>query len=96
MSQFEGHALTPLPRSPYYRGMTNPMNYPQPQELQYDALDDAMWDLIDHRTATITRREGDPGVEGWLYWLTRYQGFAEGELEVKTQNDSIIILGYKD
>lgn len=48
--------------------------YDRPHELEEDALNDAMWDLIDNGTTTLHGSE-DP--DKWIYWLKRFAGFAE-------------------
>lgn len=56
--------------------------HPKPLGLEVDALYDAGWDLRDYGEAFI-HHENDS--EKWSWWLRRYEGFAEGEFEIKTQ-----------
>lgn len=53
--------------------------YPKPLGLEVDALHDAAWDLRDYREAFI---HDDTDSEKWLWWLQRYEGFADGEIEI--------------
>lgn len=55
--------------------------HPKPLGLEVDALHDAAWDLRDYREAYI---HDDTDDAKWAWWLRRYEGFAEGEFEIKT------------
>ena len=74
--------------------MTDSMKFPKPQGLQLDRLDDAAWDLRDYNEAWIGLDQGDPQM--WLYWLQRYQGFAEDEIELDGQNQWNFKIKMKD
>lgn len=73
--------------------MTDSPTYPKPQGDDVDRLYDARNDITANGATTI-HPEQDP--EKWLYWLRRYEGFGEWELEVKSHTDIALIIGYKD
>lgn len=60
--------------------MTESTKYPKPIGLELDALSDAAWDLRDCDEAFI-HDSTDSGK--WLYWLRRYEGFAEDEIRAE-------------
>lgn len=57
-----------------------PGKYPKPEGDEREVLYDAKWDLIDCHEAYI---HNDTDTEKWLYWLRRYEGFAEGEIQAE-------------
>lgn len=61
--------------------MPHPPNHPQPIGLEIDLLSDTAWDLRDYGEAFI-HQDTDP--DKWSWWLQRYEGFANDELEIKT------------
>lgn len=69
--------------------MTKPP-YEAPRGLEEDALNDAMWDLLDNGTTTLHPVE-DP--EKWIYWLKRFAGFMEVNV-VKHDGLSLILEGW--
>jgi hypothetical protein len=72
--------------------MTESPKHPKPQGNEVDALYDARWDIVENGAATL--HPDDP--EKWLYWLHRYEGFGEEELEVKQNDSAALIIGYRD
>lgn len=73
--------------------MTASPKYPKPDEMQMEALYDAGWDLRDNRETAVPISD-DP--EMWIYWLRRYEGFGQDELEVKRTHFYTTIIGYRD
>jgi hypothetical protein len=60
-----------------------PKKFPRPTDHQRELLYDAVWDLRDYGEAWVPLQQDS---EQWLYWLTRYEGFAEGEIELGHNN----------
>lgn len=60
--------------------------YPKPEGLDADALQDAARDLLDNGAATL-HPDQDP--EKWIYWLKRYWGFYE---VIVTSHDSVALI----
>lgn len=74
--------------------MTESTKYPEPFGLEIDALHDAAWDIRDYGVTTLHPGEN---YEQWMYWLKRYEGFGDEELEVKNPTAmGAIIIGYRD
>jgi hypothetical protein len=73
--------------------MTTSPKYPKPDEMEMEALYDAGWDLRDAGETAVPISD-DP--EKWIWWLRRYEGFGEVELEVKRTHTYTTIIGYKD
>jgi hypothetical protein len=72
--------------------MPDAPNHPKPLGLEVDALHDAAWDLRDYDEAFI---HDDTDSEKWLYWLRRYEGFAEDELQVQILAN-VLHISYRD
>jgi len=72
--------------------MPDAPNHPKPIGLETDLLHDAAWDLRDYGEAFIHE---DTDSDKWAWWLRRYEGFAEGELEIKTLA-TVLHITYKD
>jgi hypothetical protein len=73
--------------------MTNTQRYPKPTEPEKEFLYDLAWDLRDtHRGAVPLGQD----IEKYLYWLHRYEGFTEWELEVKPPLETTQVIGYRD
>lgn len=70
-----------------------PKKYPKPQGLEVDRLHDAAWDLRDYRSCWIPLGEDR---DKWLYWLRRYEGFGDEEIELGAENDWNFEIKLKD
>lgn len=66
--------------------------HPKPLGLEVDALHDAAWDLRDYGEAFI---HDDTDEDKWGWWLRRYEGFAEDELEIIILAN-VLHIKYKD
>jgi hypothetical protein len=72
--------------------MTESTKPPKPLGLEVDALHDAAWDLRDYHEAFI---HDETDAEKWLYWLRRYEGFGEDEIQV-TILSNVLHITYKE
>lgn len=72
--------------------MTESTKPPKPLGTEVDLLRDAAWDLRDYGEAFI---HDDTDSEKWFYWLHRYEGFGEDEIQVQTLSD-VLYIHYRD
>lgn len=72
--------------------MTESTKPPKPLGTEVDLLSDAAWDLRDYREAFI---HDDTDSDKWLYWLRRYEGFGEDEIQVQILSN-VLHITYKD